>query len=86
MRLVKNACLALFYGATLSALGCCYHCKNFGKARDIGICEVGCSSCMPQHDGCCNDGCRTDGVRSTTSSEPLPAPLPKVQIRPEKLP
>jgi hypothetical protein len=85
MRLAKNACLALICSAALSTLGCCYHAKNFGRARDIGICEIGCSTCMQQHDNCCTDGCRTDGSKTSTT-EPLPAPLPKVQIRPERLP
>ena len=80
MRLAKNACLALVCSAALSTLGCCYHAKNFGHARHIGICEIGCGTCS-ESNGCCTDSV---GVRANTS-EPIPAPKTPPQ-RPERLP
>jgi len=78
MRLARSACLAFVVSAALSTLGCCYHAANFGRARDIGWGEIGCSTCN-KNDGCCTDGCRPG------TTEPIPAPkLPPVRL--EKLP
>ena len=47
---------ALLFSSVLLTTGCCYHAQNFGRARDIGWGEIGCSTCRATTN-CCPNSC-----------------------------
>lgn len=81
MTWARKTYLAFVLGSLLSTVGCCYHAQHFGRARDIGIGEVGCdtcrsgTNCCPTNPGtkvsCTDQGCGAtvakDSARGTSS-------------------